>query len=95
MPVFDVSGLSLVGLIYLIVVNGISYGLFGWDKRAATRGDWRIAESTLLLTAAVGGSAGAILGQRNFRHKTQKQPFGAMLYGIAAVQGVLVLLFGL
>ena len=75
---------------YALIINAITYLLFGFDKRAAVRGDARIPEKTLLMASALGGSVGAVLAQRRFRHKTQKQPFKALLYSIVTVQmGVL------
>lgn len=46
----------------------------------------RIAESDLLLLAAIGGTPGAYLARRIFRHKTRKQPFSAQLHSIAVAQ---------
>ena len=57
--------------------------LFGFDKLRAEAGTWRIAESTLLGFALLGGSAGAFLGRRVFRHKTRKEPFSSHLRQIA------------
>ncbi|MFC4076606.1 DUF1294 domain-containing protein [Salinithrix halophila] len=65
--------------IYLILINGWSYLLMGWDKRKAQRGEWRVAERTLLLAAAAGGSAGVWAGMYHFRHKTCH---GVFRYGI-------------
>lgn len=59
--------------------------LYGIDKAAARRGEWRIRESTLHLVAVFGGWPGAILARRGFRHKTRKQPFGRILWGCAAL----------
>ena len=73
---------SLVG-IYLLLVNVSAFGAFAIDKAAAESGRWRIPESTLLMLAFVGGSLGALIGQRVMRHKTRKQPFRALLIAIA------------
>ena len=75
---------------YTLIINAITYLLFGFDKRAAERGDSRIPEKTLLMASALGGSVGAVLAQRRFRHKTQKQPFKAFLYGIVVAQMALI-----
>ena len=75
---------------YTLIINAITYLLFGFDKRAAERGDSRIPEKTLLMASALGGSVGAVLAQRRFRHKTQKQPFKALLYGIVVAQMALI-----
>lgn len=65
-----------VGLIwYLCAVNVIAFLLYGLDKQKAKRRKWRIPESVLLTAAVIGGSAGAFLGMRLFRHKTRKAKF--------------------
>ena len=64
---------SLLGLIagYLVIANLWAFGLMWFDKRRARRGGRRIRERTLFLSALLGGSLGAVLGMRAFRHKTQ------------------------
>ncbi|MFO7649155.1 DUF1294 domain-containing protein [Halomonas campaniensis] len=64
--------------------------LYGIDKAAARRDRRRIRESTLHLVALAGGWPGALLARRAFRHKTRKQPFGAILWGCVAVNVGLV-----
>jgi uncharacterized membrane protein YsdA (DUF1294 family) len=60
------------------------------DKTRATEQHYRrvnrIAESTLLLMAASGGSPATYAVQQRTRHKTAKQPFSIMLRIIIAVQ---------
>jgi uncharacterized membrane protein YsdA (DUF1294 family) len=46
----------------------------------------RIPERDLLLLALLGGTPGAYLARRAFRHKTRKQPFSSKLHGIALLQ---------
>ncbi|WP_417618279.1 DUF1294 domain-containing protein [Oceanisphaera sp.] len=53
----------------------ITFLLYGWDKRAAMLGNWRIRERTLHLWALAGGWPGAWLAQRWLRHKSQKASF--------------------
>lgn len=67
-------------LLLLIGINVIAFLAFGWDKRSAETRQRRIPERTLLTLAFVGGALGALLGQQIFRHKTQKQPFRALLW---------------
>ncbi|MGZ8287401.1 MAG: DUF1294 domain-containing protein [Allosphingosinicella sp.] len=76
-----VSGLAL-----LLLVNLITLFRFREDKRRAVTGAWRVPESTLLGLAAIGGTPGALLACRLFRHKTRKQPFATLLLLIGAVQ---------
>lgn len=67
---------------YLILMNLIAFALYGIDKRRAKQGAWRISEYTLLLVALLGGSLGALLGMRYFRHKTQHRKFR---YGVPLI----------
>ena len=69
-------------LLYLLVVNVITFALYGIDKRKAHRHKWRMSEATLLLWAAAGGSLGAWLAMRLFRHKTLHATFR---YGIPII----------
>ena len=70
----------------LIALNLITFAAFGVDKGRAARGEWRVAESTLLLLALLGGTLGAYAGRGVFRHKTRKQPFNSNLFAIAVLQ---------
>lgn len=62
-------------LIYLLIINLIAFYLYWNDKRRAKKGRWRIPENTLLLVALIGGSVGALLGMKVFRHKTKHWKF--------------------
>ena len=73
-------------IIYLMVVNFTAFACFGLDKAAAKRHERRIPEMNLLMIAFVGGSAGSLIGQKFFRHKTLKQPFKLNLQLIVVFQ---------
>jgi uncharacterized membrane protein YsdA (DUF1294 family) len=60
---------------YLILVNAAGFLLMLADKRKAQKNQWRIPETTLLLTALLGGSLGTVMGMRLFRHKTRHLHF--------------------
>lgn len=62
-------------VVYLLVVNLITFFLYGIDKRRAIRKAWRIPESVLIGFAAIGGSVGAFLAMFVFRHKTKHAKF--------------------
>ena len=62
-------------LIYLFLINLTAFSIYGIDKYKAKHRQWRIPEATLLLSAALGGSVGAMLGMRLFHHKTKKPRF--------------------
>ncbi len=72
-------------LLYLLVLNLLTFGLFWWDKRCAISRSWRVPESTLLTLCLVGGALGAKTGQGIFRHKTRKEPFRTSLNAIAVL----------
>ena len=57
-------------LYYLIVINIVTFLVCGIDKWKAKQGSWRISEATLLILAVIGGSIGALLGMKVWRHKT-------------------------
>lgn len=60
---------------YLVLVNAAAFLLMLADKLKAKKGAWRIPEATLMGTAALGGSIGAIAGMYLFRHKTRHLKF--------------------
>lgn len=60
---------------YLLIINLISFVLYGIDKYKAKRGKWRISEATLLMMAVIGGSIGAWAGMKVWHHKTMHKKF--------------------
>jgi uncharacterized membrane protein YsdA (DUF1294 family) len=67
--------LALAYLLVVAVMSLICFIAYGWDKHRAVNGGRRVSERTLHLLAFLGGWPGAYLGQRQFRHKTQKTSF--------------------
>ena len=61
--------------IYVLVINVISFAIYGIDKQKAVEGEWRIPEFTLLFTGFIGGAIGSFIGMKFFRHKTKKIKF--------------------
>ena len=59
----------------LIIINIITFFVYGLDKLKAVNHWWRIPEWVLLGLAVAGGSVGAYLGMIVFRHKTLKPLF--------------------
>ncbi len=78
-------------LIYLAVINVISFILPPVDKAKAKAGKWRIRERTLFLFAAIGGSIGMYLSMIIFRHKTKHKSFMVGIPAIFAAQLVIAL----
>ena len=62
-------------IIYLLIVNIVTFLSMGIDKYKAKKGKWRIQEKTLLTLVVLGGGIGGIAGMHVFRHKTQKPRF--------------------
>lgn len=67
---------------YLVVINVVTFFLYGIDKWKAKRSKWRIEESTLIWWAVAGGSIGALLGMKAWHHKTLHTKF---TWGIPAI----------
>ena len=59
----------------IILINIITFFVYGLDKLKAVNHWWRIPEWVLLGLAVAGGSVGAYLGMMVFRHKTLKPLF--------------------
>ena len=73
-----------VVLIYLAVINVVTFFMYGFDKWRSTSGrllptgrkkaknsKWRTRDTALLGLAVLGGSIGAWLGMKVWHHKTQ------------------------
>lgn len=69
-------------LYYLLVVNTLTFLLYGIDKYKAKKARWRISEATLLMMAVIGGSIGAWAGMKLWHHKTMHKKFK---YGIPLI----------
>lgn len=77
---------------YLIVINILSFILFGYDKYLAVHHKWRISEKNLLLSSAVGGSFGAYAAMHIFHHKTKHRKF-TLLVPIFALLHTAIIIF--
>ena len=74
-------------LLWLVVINAITFFTFGLDKaKARQRGARRIPQKTLFTLAAVGGSVGALIGMRVWHHKTLHTSFRIGIPLILAAQ---------
>ena len=59
----------------LIVLNIVTFLVYGIDKWKAKQGSWRISEASLLILAVIGGSIGALFGMKVWHHKTMHKKF--------------------
>ena len=93
-------------LIYVAVINMISFVVYGIGKRRSTSGRLlptgrkkarkskrRIRETTLLGLAVLGGSIGAWLGMKVWHHKTLHKKFRYGLPAIIIIQLALIIYF--
>jgi len=79
-------------LVVILLLNGLSFGLFYLDKqKAKMNSNNRVSEKTLLTSAYVLGGIGALLGMSIVRHKTQHTKF-KVLVPIAAVITLVVII---
>lgn len=67
-------------LLVYSVMSLVTLLAYGFDKRAAQIGGYRVSEKTLIMLGLVGGWPGALIAQRAFRHKTVKQSFQRMFW---------------
>ena len=79
---------------FCIVINIITFLVFGYDKWQAKNNKRRISEFNLLLLAGIGGTIGGLIGMNFFIHKTNKFSFILSFYAIVILQ-VVLLYFGI
>jgi uncharacterized membrane protein YsdA (DUF1294 family) len=86
--------LTLLPLYFTLVVvmSAITFVAYGYDKRQARNDGRRVSEKRLHLMAFLGGWPGAVLGQRYFRHKTQKLSFRVAFWLVVALHLTLLAL---
>ena len=80
-------------IIYLLIINLITFLAMWLDKRKAKKGKWRISEPSLFGMAILGGSIGGIIGMYTFRHKTKKKRFTIGFPAILIIEILLYFLF--
>ena len=82
-------------VIYLILINLITFLAMYIDKKKAKKGKRRIPEKTLFILVGLGGGIGGILGMYLFRHKTKKTRFvigfpAILIFEVLVVIAILV-----
>jgi uncharacterized membrane protein YsdA (DUF1294 family) len=78
--------------LYLILINAAALLFMLTDKLRAKQYRWRIPEATLMGIAAAGGSFGAYVGMKLFRHKTRHPKFAFGIPALLAVHVILLVL---
>ena len=87
---WEFFGRNKILMIYLGIINVITFLAFAIDKLHAIKGKRRIRIITLLGLAFVGGSAGALLGMYTLRHKTKVYYFTVGVPLIMIMQAVVM-----
>ena len=77
-------------LLYLLIINLLTFLFFGIDKKRAERKKWRIPEGRLLLLSALGGAFLDLFAMAFFRHKTRALRFLTLLPLFLLLQGILL-----
>ena len=79
--------------IYIVIINVVTFFIYGLDKSKARAGQWRIPEAQLIFLAVIGGSVGALVGMKVFHHKTRKSKFKIGVPAILIIQLIIYFLF--
>lgn len=74
------------GILYIVIINVITFFAYGLDKLKSQVKAQRISERMLWLLTLMGGSIGALAGMHFFRHKTKKVSFQLVVTLILLVQ---------
>ena len=92
LAVFTIAGLlSGMVLLFISIINAMTYWMYAQDKEAALLGKRRVPEQTLHILSFLGGWPTAWLAQEKLRHKTQKQPFRKIYFCTIAFNILLIL----
>lgn len=76
--------------VYLILINILTFLVFGVDKLKAKYKGWRIKEITLFILSILGGSLGAYISMKLFSHKTNKFIFKTCIPFILMIQIIIL-----
>lgn len=79
--------------LWIVFRNLLAFLMFWLDKQYAKKDLWRIPEKTLIISALLGGSIGALFGMNRFRHKTKHRKFTLGIPAILVLQTVLLAVY--
>jgi len=88
---FGKTSLLLFVLFHFPFINLFTFFAYGRDKRLAQRGEWRIPEIQLHTLELLGGTIGAICGQKIFHHKNKKKSYMATFFATIILQVGIIL----
>ena len=78
-------------MLYLLVINVVTAGMFRRDKRYAEEDQGRIPVACLLGICMIGGSVGGLYGMYKYHHKTQVFYFRLGIPMIIVTETILIL----
>ncbi len=79
-------------LCWLAGINPVTFFYYGYDKYRARIGSHRVPEAVLHSLSMAGGSPGAYVAMRWYRHKTIKGRFLILFWGVVILQATIVAL---
>lgn len=87
----NLAGLFSFSTPWLLVAGWVLVNMYAWflmasDKERAKADRFRIPEASLLIVAALGGAAGALLGMLIHHHKTKHLRFIVLIPLFLAIQ---------
>lgn len=83
---FTKAAFLLFILFHLPFINLFTFLAYGKDKRSAKRGEWRIPEIQLHTLELLGGTIGALAGQKFFHHKNKKKSYMITFFAAIFIQ---------
>lgn len=89
---YYVLAMSNIVRLYLLIINIITFIVWGIDKYKANNSHFRISESKLLWLSALGGRVGGYIGMKTFRHKTIKMSFLKKYAAIVIIYVIAIIL---
>ncbi len=66
-------------IVYYIMINILTFFVWGWDKFRARLQQWRVPEKWLIALIIAGGALGGLAGMMIFHHKTRKSYFWVLV----------------
>jgi len=83
---FYKTAILLFLLFHLPLINLFTFFAYGRDKKCAEHGEWRIPEIQLHTLELLGGTIGAVCGQKIFHHKNKKKSYMATFFATVFIQ---------